>query len=172
MDISLPTINEKRAFGYATLRSLAEGEYEKIDKQQVNVVKFDDFEGQIDFARIEFIKIDVEGFEMEVLRGMTRLVETRKPALMIEIEKRHNSRYLEVFGYLTDLLYEPYMTVDGISLQRLDVDKLSSLQSTEMLTRDWNGDRTFRRGEHKNYINNFFFLQSRHKPQFGIANGA
>jgi FkbM family methyltransferase len=170
MDISLPTLNNKSAFGYETLRPLAEGEYEKVDKQEVNVVKFDDLEGQIDFARIDFIKIDVEGFEMEVLLGMTRLVETRRPALMIEIEKRHNSRYLEVFGYLIGLSYEPYMTVDGIRLRRLDIDKLPTLQSTERLTRDWNGDRTFRRGDHKNYINNFFFLQSHHKPQFGVTN--
>jgi FkbM family methyltransferase len=55
MHISLPTLNDKSAFGYTTLRSLAESEYEKVDKQEVNVVKFDDLEGQIDFARIEFI---------------------------------------------------------------------------------------------------------------------
>jgi hypothetical protein len=95
---------------------------------------------------------------MEVLRGMTRLLETRKPVLMIEIEKRRDSMYLEVFGFLGGLSYEPYMTVDGIRLQRLDIDKLPTLQSTERLTRDWNGDRTFRRGEHKNYINNFFLF--------------
>jgi len=170
MDISLPTLNDTSAFGYATLRSLAENEYEKVDKQEVNVVKLDDFEGQIDFTRIDFIKIDVEGFEMEVLRGMTRLVETRKPALMIEIEKRHNSSYLDVFRYLSGLSYEPYMTVDGVRLQRLDIDNLPTLQSNERLMRDWNGDRTLRRGEHKNYINNFFFLQPRHKSKFGVTN--
>ena len=32
----------------------------------------------------DFIKIDVEGFEMEVLKGMESLLKTHRPALLIE----------------------------------------------------------------------------------------
>ena len=166
MEISVPTTGGKGALALATLRPLTEGPDEKIDTQEVNVVKFDDFENKIDFTRIDFVKIDVEGFEMEVLLGMRRLVELRKPALMIEIERRHNARCDEVFAYLRSLSYEPYVTVDGIRLRHFDIEELPSLQSSEGLRRD--GSRTFRRGAHRHYINNFFFLQPRHKFQFGV----
>lgn len=75
MDISFPTIGGKSAWALATLRSLTKGHHAEIVTQEVDVLTFDEFEGQIDFDRIDFVKIDVEGFEMDVLRGMKRLVE-------------------------------------------------------------------------------------------------
>jgi Methyltransferase FkbM domain len=137
--------------------------------KKVNAVKLDDFEEQIDFTRIEFIKIDVEGFEMEVLRGMRRLLESRKPALMIEIEPRHNPKYLEVFKFFHVSSYKPYMTVDGVKLRPLNTEEIPTLQSNERLAMDGYGSRTFRRGQQKFYINNFFFLQPSHNFQFKIA---
>jgi FkbM family methyltransferase len=56
-----------------------------------------------------FIKIDVEGFEFEVLQGMTNILQTRKPQLFIEIhgsnerDKKENIErivnFLGPFGY-------------------------------------------------------------------------
>ena len=166
-EISLPAVGGETDFALATLRPLNTSEYEKVEKQKVKVAKFDEFEGEIDFARIDFVKIDVEGFEMEVLRGMAGLVESKKPLLLIEIEERHNPRYREVFDYLCGLRYEPYITVNGVALQPFDIEHLLRVQSEE----DFNADdgRKFRMGEHKSYINNFFFLQPQHKRMFGVA---
>ncbi|MDB5251047.1 MAG: methyltransferase FkbM [Flaviaesturariibacter sp.] len=49
-----------------------------------------------------FIKIDVEGFEMEVLAGGEQLLSSVKPVMLIEIEERHigRSRMLEIFSFL------------------------------------------------------------------------
>lgn len=34
----------------------------------------------------DFIKIDVEGFELSVLRGAVRIMSTRQPLLMVEVQ--------------------------------------------------------------------------------------
>ena len=39
---------------------------------------------------IKFIKIDVEGHEIEVLKGAEKTIKDNLPVLLIEIEKRHN----------------------------------------------------------------------------------
>jgi FkbM family methyltransferase len=64
----------------------------------------------------DFIKIDVEGFELPVLQGARKLLETSHPALFVEIhgatmaEKRQNVRavvdYLIEVGYLNILHVE------------------------------------------------------------------
>ncbi len=163
-EMALPLVRGEVDYALATLRPLASTEFEGVEMHKVRVARFDDLEGKIDFKRIDFVKIDVEGFEMQVLRGMRRLLEFKKPDLMIEIEQRHNPRYLDVFDYLRGLQYEPFITVDGLALQRLDVAELPKFQTAERLMKD--EARKFRRGEHKSYINNIFFLQPDHKSRF------
>jgi len=164
MEISFPAINGEACYALSTLRPVVVGENEKIERQRVRVAKFDDFAGEIDFERIDFVKIDVEGFELEVLHGMKDLVESKGPALMIEIEQRHNPRYLEVFDYLHALHYQPYVTEDGISIRALEMQELPNIQASFEL----NSTRKFSRGEQRNYINNFFFLRSNHKSLFPV----
>ncbi len=164
--ISLPQVRGRIDHALATLRPLGADDYEDVRTEKVRVAKFDDFEAEIDFARIDFVKIDVEGFEMNVLRGMSRLIETRKPALLIEIEQRHNPNYTDVFNYLAGLSYEAYVTEDGISLVRIDKSQVPKVQSTERFSKD--EARKSKIGEPRYYLNNFFFLRSEHKPKFHI----
>jgi FkbM family methyltransferase len=44
-------------------------------------------------TRLDFIKIDVEGAELQVLQGGQQSVDRFRPALLVEIEDRHTSRY-------------------------------------------------------------------------------
>jgi FkbM family methyltransferase len=166
-EIFLPLINGEIDHALTTLRPLAADDRVKVQAQKAKVLKFDDFETQIDFDRIDFIKIDVEGYELQVLRGMERLLQLKNAALLIEIEQRHNPDYLQVFDRLGRLGYECYFTADGTRLQPLDVAELPSLQSAQRLARD--DARKFRLGERKSYINNIFFLQPAHKRHYRFA---
>jgi len=167
MEICLPAVGGEIDYALATLRPVGADEYEKIETQKVRVAKFDDFEREIDFTRIDFVKIDVEGFELKVLLGMARLLELKRPALLIEIEQRHNPRYRDVFNYLSARQYQPYVTPDGVFLQRFSVGELPGLQSRERFLAD--EARKFRLGERKMYVNNFFFLQPAHKPLYHVG---
>jgi FkbM family methyltransferase len=48
---------------------------------------------RIDPPRLDFVKIDVEGAELHVLRGGEQVIDGFRPALLIEIEARHTARY-------------------------------------------------------------------------------
>jgi FkbM family methyltransferase len=48
---------------------------------------------ETDNGRLDFVKIDVEGAELHVLRGGTAVIESFRPAMLIEIEARHTARY-------------------------------------------------------------------------------
>jgi FkbM family methyltransferase len=39
----------------------------------------------LDLGRVDFIKIDVEGFECDVLHGATRLIDQHRPSLFVEV---------------------------------------------------------------------------------------
>ncbi|MEJ0051583.1 MAG: FkbM family methyltransferase [Methylovirgula sp.] len=166
-EMSFPRLGGDIDYALATLRTLRTNEYESVDVEKVQLSQFNDFGTQINFNRIDFVKIDVEGFEMNVLLGMDRLIARRKAALLIEIEQRHNPNCREVFEYLGARGYEAYYTLEGAVLRKLDIDILPSLQTKEKLIRD--SARKFRGGEPREYILNFFFLQPEHKSRFLIA---
>jgi FkbM family methyltransferase len=48
---------------------------------------------ETDHGRLDFVKIDVEGAELHVLRGGTAVIESFLPTMLIEIEARHTARY-------------------------------------------------------------------------------
>jgi FkbM family methyltransferase len=79
----------------------------------VEVQTLDGFCQQAGMTRLDFIKIDVEGGEMHILKGGERAIEKFRPAMLIEIEARHQERYQyspdEVAGWLTDRGYSMHV---------------------------------------------------------------
>ena len=78
------------------------------------VIGFDDYWRSIGSPRIDGVKIDVQGMEAEVLRGMRGVLATRKPKIVIEFHHGvDRSEILEILrgsGYaLPGLPIEPRM---------------------------------------------------------------
>jgi len=64
---------------------------------------------------ISFIKIDVEGFELSVLKGAIKTIEGSKPSLLVEIDGDPSvigSNADSVFKFLRAFNYKPYIFVD------------------------------------------------------------
>ena len=63
-------------------------------------------------TRLDFVKIDVEGGELHVLRGGQRIIERFQPTMLIEIECRHTARYehspADVVAWLAEHGYTMY----------------------------------------------------------------
>lgn len=82
---------------------------ENLQKTQVANVRLDDYWGNIDLP-IHFIKIDVEGAEMEVLRGAENLLKKWQPKLLIEVHgfalPDFGSSVDELRTFLKDLGYK------------------------------------------------------------------
>lgn len=99
------------------------------------------------FKDVSLIKIDVEGHEYSVIEGAVATLVASRPALLVEIEQRHNGRPIgDVFDRILGFGYQGFfMGQDGLtSLEDFDVTHHQSMESF--------GDS---KGQ---YINNFLFL--------------
>ena len=107
-----------------------------------------------DHAPIDLVKCDVEGHELEVLRGGERTLRRGRPALVLEIEERHrpDGGVAEVFDYLRSIGYEGRaVRHDGlVPLDEFDVerDQLAHLPPGETVANDMPRD----------YVNTFLFV--------------
>jgi len=123
--------------------SIEHGGFEHTRDQLVPLKTLDSF----DFKNVSLIKIDVEGHEYSVIEGSSATITSSKPALLIEIEERHNSRPIqEVFNKILSFGYLGYFMTAGklTSLDGFDADRDQSMDSFD----DPNCP----------YINNFLFL--------------
>ena len=109
----------------------------------VRLARLDDFA----LADIGFMKIDVEGHELQVLRGADATIRTCRPVVFIEVEQRYQTDSIErVFEHLTGSLSFAY----GYSWHRGRLLPLSEFEVDR--------DQVARTGDVSGkYINNFVF---------------
>jgi len=104
----------------ALCNSSVAGPHEEL----VTCTTLDDFVDSRRIDRIDAMKIDVEGFEMSVLRGGRRTLERLRPTLLIEVKEHHLQRaglsreelyaYLRGLGY-TSFRIKPHGRLDEIT---------------------------------------------------------
>jgi FkbM family methyltransferase len=56
--------------------------------------------------RVQFIKVDVEGAELQVLQGGKDVIESSLPVMLVEIEVRHTARYEHTPDAVTAWLFD------------------------------------------------------------------
>jgi FkbM family methyltransferase len=103
----------------------------KPDKEYVTQMLLDNFE----FNDVVFIKIDVQGYELNVVKGAQKTIEKHRPYLFIEFEddllKEANTseeelqQYIESLGYVVKRFQEgiPYQTTSGKCLDCVCIPK-------------------------------------------------
>jgi len=111
---------------------------------------------------IDLIKIDVEGYELEVLMGLKKTLITNKPSLLIEIEKRHTKNYLKVFKFLKSLSYDVYYVDKLNSLKKINSKKINNFFLKNQNTYDLKKESLIKNYSNfynkKKYICNFWFV--------------
>ena len=69
---------------------------------------------QLGYDNIGFIKIDVEGHELPVLRGAVNTIKQQRPTMLIEIlDLADNINSNETYGFIQDLGYKVNAMQDG-----------------------------------------------------------
>lgn len=121
--------------------------------QDVETVRLDD----LAFSGVGFVKVDVEGHELEVLRGGADLLSRERPNVLVEIEQAHQSaeHVDDVFAFMADGDYR------GIYFQTGRWHRLEELDRDEARRK---GEVRKSRGMLRatlacdGYVNNFLFV--------------
>jgi FkbM family methyltransferase len=76
----------------------------------IRAARLDELWPELGYERLDFIKIDVEGHEIRVLRGAQRMISEHKPMMLIEIDpprlKEGGASSTELVEMLRDLRYD------------------------------------------------------------------
>lgn len=97
-----------------------------LHKEEIEIIRLDDF---FQNKRIDFMKIDVEGYELEVLKGAKELISCYKPKLIFEFTPRFYKGYFREFknflNFLKDKGYKIYNIQDDrlIEIKNIDSEK-------------------------------------------------
>jgi hypothetical protein len=98
----------------------------------VEVTTLDGIAEALSLDRVDFIKIDVEGFEQSVLDGGETVIERDRPVMLIEIADRvegssfRNPSYAETLTWLEEHGYTTYRCRPDGRLERGDPEKPQS----------------------------------------------
>ena len=118
MEMSCPT--NSGGFKMTPKNSIIKNEWVQVLQK-----KLDDFY-KLDNP-IQFIKIDVEGYEIEVLKGAEQIIKKYTPVMVIELNdlnlKRQNSSAKELVSYVKELGYKNIInlkTMEVIDFPKLD----------------------------------------------------
>jgi hypothetical protein len=116
----------------------------------VRLSTLDNVVEKLELGSIGFIKIDVEGNELEVLNGGVETLTRFKPLVLMEIESRHHQFPItRIFSKFEDIGYKGYY-VNPETFSLLKVDQF-----------DNNRDQDLEHLKSRNfihYLNNFFFV--------------
>lgn len=107
--MSVPLRNGRLVTGRSFLTDGAAGlgsnaEFDDHAEVVVPTCTLDEFRERVGIGRVDFVKVDVEGAELDVLRGGVDLVERDGPVLLLEIEQRHLDRFRRSAGSVRDWL--------------------------------------------------------------------
>ena len=103
-NLNIPKLNGEIIHSMASLEDNVKTE--NFDSIEVDIRLLDSF----CFENIGFIKIDVEGHELHVLKGAKHLLRLQKPVLLIEMEQRHltSGSVYDAFSFLQQIGYRVY----------------------------------------------------------------
>jgi FkbM family methyltransferase len=133
-DMQVPVFGNRRVTAQSSIAHGFDGQAGvRVDRVKVPIVRLDDELGDL---KVDFIKIDVEGHEISVLRGASAMLRKYLPPMLIEIEQRHLDHPIkDVFAEVESLGYTLYF-IDGAKLRPigefdLERHQLSSVTENE-----------------------------------------
>jgi FkbM family methyltransferase len=163
--LSLPVRVEAVALsdarGEATLRILKEDEWRSTIERENPLENAAIYEIKVPTRRLDeydldavgFIKIDVEGHELSIVKGASNTIEQHRPSMIIEIEDRHKPNAIRDVGtFLTTFGYEGYFLLDR-ALTPISRFDFQAHQNTDNIS-GW-GANSRKWGL---YVNNFLFI--------------
>jgi FkbM family methyltransferase len=99
----------------AELNTLSDSPDGTKQRETVELVTLDDCANEFDWSGLEFIKLDAEGEEHNIVIGGLKLLTRESPLIMFELKHRKNIN-LDLINQFSELGYETYRLVPGLNL--------------------------------------------------------
>ncbi len=159
-EFKIPIIAGKTYNSRGTLNvDFVETDEEKSIKFNVKTQLLDSFCDEQKLSKIDFIKIDVEGFEENVVKGAEKSIAKFLPTLYIEIEQRHHEKNAkDIITYITNTFMYSCFYFDANTKSFIEFTADSAFEDIQKME--------FFKTNPAKYINNFFFI-----PTTKIQNG-
>lgn len=129
-ELGVPVVDGRARSGFASLDH--RGSAGKTIA--VELRRLDDVVAEVT-RRISFLKVDVEGHELEVFKGAVETLRRHRPNLLVEIEQRHSLVPIaETFAFLKDRAYAgSYLDAEGarVPLEQFDAARNAELAGGE-----------------------------------------
>lgn len=111
LNINIPIEGNEKIFGKSSITN----QFDSSETRSIQTVTLDHYFEDIKILNTTklFIKIDVEGSEYNVLNGGMNTLASFDVLLLIEIEKRHNKNYMEIFNKLKSLNFQAFCFVNN-----------------------------------------------------------
>jgi FkbM family methyltransferase len=112
--------------GCNSLRSPARDVTGELNPTPVHIVRLDDWLARRKIERVDFVKLDVEGGELGVLKGAKKLLERGPhPVILVEVQDIRTAPWgypaKEILNYLSGWGYKWYRLLGDGSLTDLDI---------------------------------------------------
>ena len=159
-NLYVPVVNFKKNTAMSSLfynnsrnkDSLSESP-ERLISQKVKTISLDTFVKKNKIKSINFIKIDVEGLELQILTKSKIILKELRPIFMIEILKNHKKDHEKVFKFMKKYNYFSfYLKRKSKKLFRCSYKDINKFQSQKL--RLLKNKNFF----DQNFIHNFFFF--------------
>lgn len=113
-----------------SLAYLSSGKVAHSKQEVVETCTIDDFCSKRNIGHVDFIKCDVEGGELLILKGAKRVLESSKPIVLCEInddflKDKFNATAGDVFNFMGERGYQAFVLKEGKFL-KASQEKLSS----------------------------------------------
>lgn len=108
-ELRLPIVNEIVRFGNGSLNPITDFIFDRQITQAVKLSTLDSY----NLTNIGIIKIDVEGHELNVLKGGLNTIKQSKPIMVIEINNNEIETIKKILNLFDKFAYKPYIMGRG-----------------------------------------------------------
>lgn len=158
--LNMPVNGEDPVYSLASLEPPSSDDHRASTQELVEVARLD----RVIREDVAFVKVDVEGHELEVLKGASGVIERSKPIFLVEAEERHRAAATaSIFAFFEGKGYRGFFLRDGevLSVSEFDAEQMQDVES--LLP---NGGRR----DGCTYINNFFFFSQHIDGKAALSN--
>ncbi|SHG53528.1 methyltransferase, FkbM family [Bradyrhizobium erythrophlei] len=147
-ELFIPQNEREPVYGLASLEPRLGSSNKEVVSINVPTARLD----AIVHQDVAFVKIDVEGHELNVLNGAVELLEHSQPVFLVEAEDRHRVQATRsIFEFFERRSYRGFFLKQGNAIP-IDQFRPADLQDASALLPDGG------RKSGQSYVNNFFFF--------------